>query len=90
MSPIQRCWLLLPEKDYKRYVNWTSEEYLNPRYEFPYVAVLAPGYLRVRKSSSPKDNYCFKKDACENSLLVERLLSRAVGKRVRLGNNILV
>ena len=89
-SPIRKCTLLIPEKIYNEYVKLTDERYKDVFYEFPYVAVLAPGNIRVRFHGNERDDYTTKQNLCENNLRVERLLKKYLGKKIRLGKNILV
>ncbi len=89
-SPIARCTLLIPENVYNNYVKETSERYKDVNYEFPYVAVLMPGHIRVRFYGKEKEDYMTKQDLCKNQFKVEELLKRYLGKKIRLGKNILI
>ena len=89
-SPLCRCLVLISEEVYEDYVKWTSGRYKDPDYKFPFVAVLAPGVIRVRFGGNQRDDYATKTNLCENRFLVEELLQRHLGKKVRLGRNVLV
>lgn len=89
-SPLNKCTLLIPEKVYDNYVKYTEEKYKNPNYEFPYIAVLTSGNIRVRFYDNPRDDYMTKQNLCENNFKIEYLLNRYIGKKIRLAKNILV
>jgi len=89
-SPLRRCTLLVPENIYNEYVKWTDKRYEDVFYEFPYVAVLAPGHIRVRFYGNERDDYMTKQNLCRNKFKVEELLKRYLGNKIRLGKNILV
>lgn len=88
-SPLKRCTLLIPKGIYNDYLKWTSERYKDPDYKFPYVAVMSPGVIRVRFYGG-RDDYTLRQNLCENSFRVDGLLKRYLGKKIRLGKNILV
>lgn len=93
-SPVGTCTLLLPEEVYNDYLKWTDERFKDVNYEFPYVAVISPGRIRVRFYSNspglPGDDYMIGRNLCDNKLRVEWLLEKYLGKKIRLGKNILV
>jgi hypothetical protein len=88
-SPIRQCLLLIPEKTYNEYAKWIDDRYKDVYYEFPYVAVLAPGYIRVRKYGD-KNDYGTEQNLCKYQYVVEELLGRYFGQKIRLGKNISV
>lgn len=88
-SPIRQCLLLIPEETYNGYKKYTDERYKDVSYEFPHVAVLAPGHIRVRKYGD-KNDYGTKENLCKYQYVVEELLERYLGQKIRLGKNILV
>lgn len=88
--PIKECFLLIPEDIYKDYLKYTDERYKDRDYEFPYVAILSPGCIRVRFYGNGRDDYTTEQNLCKNSLKVEKLLERHLGEKIRLGKNLLV
>ncbi len=89
-SPFKKCILLIPEKTYNHYVKQTSLRYKDSNYEFPYIAVLSPGNIRVRFYDNPREDYMIKQNLCENSFKIEYFLAKYIGKKIRLAKNILV
>lgn len=88
-SPIRTCTLLVPENVYRDFAEHTDARYKDPAYKFPCVAVLSQGFIRVRFCGDERNDYATKQNLCENSLRVEELLKRYLGKKIRLGKNIL-
>ncbi|MCX6711544.1 MAG: hypothetical protein NT139_00705 [Candidatus Woesearchaeota archaeon] len=88
-SPIRQCLLLIPEETYNGYKKDTDKRYKDVSYEFPHVAVLAPGYIRVRKYGD-KNDYGTEQNLCKYQYVVEELLKRYIGQKIRLGKNISV
>jgi hypothetical protein len=85
VSPLQHCLVILPPDRYKQYETETREEdkWYNSRKE---VVVIHPGYIRVRRQQKEKDNYCTDVYICKNKISLDKF----VGKKIRLGKNLLV
>ncbi|MFH1106110.1 MAG: hypothetical protein V1731_02785 [Candidatus Aenigmatarchaeota archaeon] len=88
VSPLRWCLKLLPEDTYRKYERDTREED-KYYYSKKQVAVTHPGEIRVRLDAREENNYSVKHDICP-SPSAESLLLGYLGKKVRLGKNIIV
>ena len=86
--PLHDCLLLVPTEIYERLERWTTDK--NRAHNAnTLVAVVWPGIIRVRWQKNPRDNYWLEQDLCKCQR-VDTAIKVHLGKKVRLGRNILV
>jgi len=89
-EPLRTCELLLPEEEYRSYERFTSKEDKGIDSK-AHVAVIRPGRIRVRfyPPEKVKENYGVEQELCGRRERVDEFLGEYLGKKIRLGKNLL-